>query len=44
MDLSNLAVQGNVDRLFGDQQWRQQLFMTQKGIARENGFLDYFRF
>jgi three-Cys-motif partner protein len=42
MDLSNPAVQANVDRLFGDQQWRKQLFMGQEGIARENGFLDYF--
>ena len=42
MDLSNPAVQANVDRLFGDQEWRKQPFMTQKGVARENGFLDYF--
>lgn len=42
MDLSNPAVQPNVDRLFGDQEWRQQPFMGQKGIARENGFLGYF--
>jgi three-Cys-motif partner protein len=42
MDLSNPAVQANVDRLFGDQEWRQQEFMRQKGMVRENGFLDYF--
>ena len=42
MDLANPAVQGNVDSLFGDTDWRQQPFMTQKGLARENGFLDYF--
>jgi three-Cys-motif partner protein len=42
MDLSNAAVQANVDRLFGDTQWRQQPFMSQKGIVRENGFLGYF--
>jgi three-Cys-motif partner protein len=42
MDLSNPAVQANVDRLFGDPEWRKQPFMGQKGIARENGFLDYF--
>ena len=42
MDLSNPAVQANVDRLFGDQDWRRQPFMGQKGVARENGFLDYF--
>lgn len=42
MDLSNPAVQANVDRLFGDQEWRKQPFMGQRSTARENGFLDYF--
>lgn len=42
MDLSNPAVQTNVDRLFGDREWRRQPFMGQRSIARENGFLDYF--
>jgi three-Cys-motif partner protein len=42
MDLSNPAVTTNVDRLFGEQEWRQQPFMSQRGAARENGFLDYF--
>ncbi len=42
MDLSNPSVQINVDRLFGDQDWRKQPFMGMKSIARENGFLDYF--
>jgi three-Cys-motif partner protein len=42
MDLSNPAVQENVDRLFGDQDWRQQPFMWQKGSPRESGFLNYF--
>ncbi len=42
MDLSNPAVQGNVDRLFGNQGWRQQSFMGGRSFARENGFLDYF--
>jgi len=42
MDLSNPAVQANVDRLSGDREWRQQPFMGQRGIARENSFLDYF--
>jgi three-Cys-motif partner protein len=42
IDLSNPAVQANVDRLFGAPEWRKQPFMEQKGIARENGFLDYF--
>jgi three-Cys-motif partner protein len=39
MDLSNRAVQPNVDRLFGDTEWRAQPFMTLKGVARENAFL-----
>ena len=42
MDLSNPAVQVNVDCLFGDKEWRRQPFMIQKGITRETGFLDYF--
>ena len=42
MDLSNPAVQANVDSLFGNQEWRQQPFMIQKGVTRESGFLDYF--
>jgi three-Cys-motif partner protein len=42
MDLSNPAVQANVNRLFGSEEWRQQPFMGQRGIARESGFLDYF--
>lgn len=42
MDLSNPMVQANVDRLFGDTQWRSQPFMSQKGNTRENSFLEYF--
>lgn len=42
MDLSNAAVQTNVDRLFGDREWRTQPFMGQRSVARENGFLEYF--
>jgi len=42
MDLGNPTVQANVDRLFGDQEWRQQPFMAQTGVAREKGFVDYF--
>ncbi len=42
MDLNNPTVQANVDRLFGDQEWRKQPFIGQKTVARENGFLDYF--
>ncbi len=42
MDLNNPAVQGNVDNLLGNQDWRQQSFMRLKSNARENAFLDYF--
>lgn len=42
MDLSNPGVQTNVDLLFGDQAWREQSFMKQRGIPREIGFLNYF--
>jgi three-Cys-motif partner protein len=42
MDLGNAAVQDHVDRLFGDQAWRQQPFISQSGLAREDGFLEYF--
>lgn len=42
MDLNNPAVQPNVDRLFGNREWRGQQFMKQRGVAREDAFLDYF--
>jgi three-Cys-motif partner protein len=42
MDLSNPAVQHNVDRLFGDNRWRQQTFISEKGMHREALFLEYF--
>jgi three-Cys-motif partner protein len=42
MDLNNPAVQPNVDRLFGDGGWREQQFMRQRGVAREDAFLEYF--
>jgi len=42
MDLNNPSVQENVDRLFGDREWREQRFMREKGLLRENGFLEYF--
>lgn len=42
MDLSNPGVQGNVDRLLGDQDWRHQPFIAHRGTARENGFLEFF--
>jgi three-Cys-motif partner protein len=42
MDLSNPLVQENVDSLFGDAEWRNQQFMSQKSSNRENSFLEYF--
>jgi hypothetical protein len=42
MDLNNPAVQVNVDRLFGQQDWRNQAFMTRTGSDREASFLEYF--
>ena len=42
MDLNNPSVQENVDRLFGSREWREQRFMAEKGLDRENGFLEYF--
>jgi three-Cys-motif partner protein len=42
MDLGNPTVQANVDRLFGDRQWRDQPFMQQRGLARESEFLEFF--
>ncbi len=42
MDLGNPAVQENVDKLFGDREWRKQSFMGETGIEREDNFLEYF--
>jgi three-Cys-motif partner protein len=42
MDLSNALVQHNIDALFGDKEWRQQPFVGQRGLKREEGFLEYF--
>lgn len=42
MDLSNPSVQKNVDRLFGHQDWRQQVFLKASGYTRESRFLHYF--
>jgi three-Cys-motif partner protein len=43
MDLSNPAVQHNVDEMFGDDGWRTQSFVTEHGNTRERGFLEYFK-
>ena len=42
MDLGNPAVHPLLDRLFGDGSWRDESFMRQSGIPREEGFLRYF--
>ena len=42
MDMTNDAVQHHVSELFADEGWKQQPFMSQHGIAREKGALDYF--
>jgi three-Cys-motif partner protein len=42
MDMNNDAVVHHVTELFGDEQWREQPFMRQRGTGREEGFLQYF--
>jgi three-Cys-motif partner protein len=42
MDVKNAAEQPRVDQLFGNQEWRSQPFMHERGWAREQGFLSYF--
>lgn len=43
MDMKNDGVQHHVSELFGDEQWKEQPFMTQHGTKREKGVLDFFR-
>jgi three-Cys-motif partner protein len=42
MDMTNDAVRHHVSELFADEEWKQQPFMSQHGITREKGALDYF--
>lgn len=42
MDAGNPKVQHNLDKMFGDAVWRSQPFLSESGIAREEGFLQYF--
>jgi three-Cys-motif partner protein len=42
MDLGNPVMHILVDQLFGNGSWRDQPFMREVGIAREDGFLSYF--
>ena len=44
MDLANPAVQNNVDRLFGNGEWREQPFMKLSRIAREDAFFELLHF
>lgn len=43
MALSNPAMEQHLDRLFGDDDWHQQPFITMHGASRERVFLNYFR-
>lgn len=42
MDMTNDAVLHHVSELFGDEEWKHQTFISQRGGAREKGALDYF--
>jgi three-Cys-motif partner protein len=42
MDMTNDAVRHRVSNLFGDDEWKEQPFMSQHGAAREKSALDYF--
>lgn len=43
MDLYNPLMQGHLDALFGDDNWRRQPFIGMHGVERESAFLEYFR-
>lgn len=42
MDMSNPAVAGHVDEMFGNDGWRNQSFVQQHGLRRERSFMRYF--
>jgi three-Cys-motif partner protein len=42
MDLGNPSVHHLLDNLFGDDSWRVQPFMTERGKEREKHFLEFF--
>lgn len=42
MHLNNPEAESALHRLFGNNRWQQQPFMTQSGATREHNFLDYF--
>jgi three-Cys-motif partner protein len=42
MDAENPKVQHNLDKMFGDGDWRTQAFLKESGRRREEGFLEYF--
>lgn len=43
MDLANPHMEANVDKLFGDEDWRDQPFFSKSGLARKWEFLSYFK-
>ena len=42
-DLGNPSMATHVDNLFGSRAWREQEFLTMRGKAREEAFLEFFR-
>ncbi len=42
MDAENPKVQHHLDEMFGNTNWRSQAFLSQSGVEREQGFLEYF--
>jgi len=41
-DIDNPVMKQRVDKMFGDDDWRQQHFLSLSGQERETAFLDYF--
>lgn len=42
MHLSNPKTEETITRMFGNEEWKQQPFMNQSGLIREEGFIEYF--
>lgn len=43
MDIANPSMQQRIDQLFGDRDWRNQLFVQSHGQQREREFIAYFK-
>jgi len=43
MDAGNAKVRHHLDEMFGDNEWRTQTFLKERGGKREQGFLEYFK-